>query len=585
MPAPWPPQAALIRVWRRSIPGAALAPIVALTVALAAGAAAAQVADPPLPPPAKPNVTHVALTAAGIESGDTSGTARVLVSGAITDVALAMRPVAALPLPPGAKPAVPRATEADLIAAAGFDPDEVGYLVYDLDTGEYLAGHNATRANFLPASVMKVPTTVAALSVLGPDHAFPTLVRFDGVQQGGTWRGTLTLVGGGDPVLDSDDLRELVATLKAAGLERLDGAFVYDDSALIAATSLEPTQPAEFSYNPGLSALSLDFNRVRVQWDGDIVRFVETHGTPPVAPIRLERDYNPAVRWPAGGAMLRHTFAPPGTRDAQGPVTERWSMAPLAPPRGAMWLPVKAPAPFVAAVFRALADEADIALPEPAPALAPARGPIVAQHLSPRLDSIVAAGLKHSNNLVAELLGLATTRHLEGRPLPIADSAARLEGWLAETFPWVDWTGFHMANHSGLSPDSRASPEQIVSILRYAVDQHPRAVDYLALMPARHFPKAEAQPVASRVRAGGFEPAVWAKSGTMYHGRGLAGVARAASGNRLVFAVFTSDLEARAAFDGEYLHYTRGAVRDAKRELTRARDLEHALLLKWSREH
>ncbi|WP_170294725.1 D-alanyl-D-alanine carboxypeptidase/D-alanyl-D-alanine endopeptidase [Roseospira navarrensis] len=554
-----------------------VAALLAGALILAAPSAWAEAGAPPPPPPTKPTVI---LTVP--DPGPPGGGEPTLGGGRVD---LAMRPLAGPPRPPGPKPANPRPSEADLIAAAGFAPEQVGYLVFDLDTGEYLAGHNATRADFLPASVAKVPTTVAALSVLGPDHTFPTLVRFDGDRTGGTWRGTLALVGGGDPVLDSEDLRELVEALKAAGLETLDGPFVYDDSALVAASALEPTQPAEHSYNPGLSALSLDFNRVRIEWDGDYIKRVRTHGTPPVAPIRVERSYDLSVGWSRSGPMLRHAFPPPGTRDDAGLVTEQWKMAPLAPGRGALWLPVKAPAPFVAAVFRELCAEAGITLPEPAPAMGPARGPIVAQHFSRSLDSITVAALKHSNNLVSELLGLATTRRLEGGPLSIPDSAARLERWLAETLPWVDWTGFHLANHSGLSPDSRASPEQIVSILRYGADRSAMGAPYLRLMPARHFPEAAGREIASLVRAGDVVPRVWAKSGTMFHGRGLAGVARGSSGNRLVFAVFASDLERRRAFDEGYLHYSGTAVRAAKTQLARARDLEHALLLKWITEH
>jgi len=558
-----------------------LAPSLALALALgtAVPLLSAHAGVPP-PPPAKPDI---AVLASSPEGPDRSVALATAESGS-TEIALALRSLPGLPLPPGPKPEVPHLSEADLIAAAGFEPDQVGYLVFDLDTGEYLTGHNATQAAFLPASVMKVPTTVAALSVLGPDYTFPTLVRFEGDRLGGLWHGTLALVGGGDPVLEAADLRQLVGMLKAAGLERLDGPFVYDDSALISAPVLEPSQPVEYSYNPGLSALTLDFNRVRVEWNGDAVTFVGTHGTPPVAPIRMERDHQPAG-WSRAGAPLHHAFLPQGTHDANGLIVERWKMSPRAPNHGAMWLPVKAPAPFVAAVFRALAADAGMTLPEPQPALGPARGTIVAQHFSQPLNSIVTAGLKHSNNLLAELVGLSTTRQLEGRPLSIPDSAARLERWLTETLSWVDWTGFHMANHSGLSPDSRASPEQIVSILRYAIDKNWGGESYLHLMPSRSFPDPDGRVVASLVHAGDLKPIVWAKSGTMFHGRGLAGVARGRSGNRLVFAVFTSDLKARQAFDDGYRHYIRTAVSAAKRQLGRARDLEHALLLKWVGEH
>ncbi|WP_143027132.1 D-alanyl-D-alanine carboxypeptidase/D-alanyl-D-alanine endopeptidase [Rhodospira trueperi] len=537
-------------------------------------------ASAPPPPPAKPVPSDSDVAAVGPSSFAFASDPR----GA---VALAMRPPVLAPLPPGPKPAAPRLTEAELIARAGFQPDQVGFLVHDLETGETVASHNADQAAFIPASVLKVPTAVAARAILGPGHRFRTEVRFEGTRTGPVWNGTLALVGGGDPVLESDDLRRLVATLKAAGLERLDGRFVYDDSALIGAPVIEPTQPPEHAYNPGLSALTLDFNRVRVQWRGDAVDLVKVYGTPVEGvPIRLRRDTDTAG-WSRAGPALRHEFAGADARDPGGAVTERWALSPYAPRDGALWLPVKAPAPFVAAVFRAVAAEAGVVLPEPEAAEGPARGVTVAFHRSPRLDVILASGLKHSNNLLAELVGLAATRHLEGRPLALADSAARLETWLAEAMPWVDWTGFHMANHSGLSPASRASPDQLVSILRYAHDQaRARGVSpFHALLPDRHFPDPESTVVAAGVRVGSLTPRVAAKSGTVYHGRGLSGIAMGRSGHRLVFAVFTSDVTARQRFDEGYLHYSGRAVSRARAQLGRARDLEHALLLTWISEH
>jgi D-alanyl-D-alanine carboxypeptidase/D-alanyl-D-alanine-endopeptidase (penicillin-binding protein 4) len=539
----------------------------------------ARAASAPPPPPAKPapsNIDPSVIESALSLPSDSGGV-----------VTLAMRPPVAAPLPPGPKPAVPRLTEAELITLAGFRPDQVGFLVHDLETGQTVASHNADRAAFIPASVLKVPTAVAARAILGPDHRFRTEVRFEGTRVGPVWNGTLALVGGGDPVLDADDLRRLVATLKAAGLERLDGRFVYDDSALIGAPVIEPTQPPEHAYNPGLSALTLDFNRVRVQWRGDAVDLVKVYGTPVEGvPIRLRRDTDTAG-WSRAGPALRHAFAEANARDPGGAVTERWALSPYAPRDGALWLPVKAPAPFVAAVFRAVAAEAGVVLPEPQAAGGPARGAVVASHRSPRLDAILTGGLKHSNNLLAELVGLAATRNLEGRPLPLSESAARLEAWLAEAMPWVDWTGFHMANHSGLSPASRASPDQLVSILRYANDlATARGVSpFNTLLPDRHFPDPETTVAAARVRSGTLTPRVAAKSGTVYHGRGLSGIAMGRSGHRLVFAVFTSDVAARQRFDEGYLHYSGGSVSRARAQLGRARDLEHALLLTWISEH
>lgn len=65
--------------------------------------------------------------------------------------------------------------------------------VVEVGTGKVLYTHNATRG-YIPASTMKLLTSTAALSILGPDHTFKTSVV-------SPKRGQIILVGGGDPYL------------------------------------------------------------------------------------------------------------------------------------------------------------------------------------------------------------------------------------------------------------------------------------------------------------------------------------------------------------------------------------------------
>jgi serine-type D-Ala-D-Ala carboxypeptidase/endopeptidase (penicillin-binding protein 4) len=65
--------------------------------------------------------------------------------------------------------------------------------VVEVGTGEVLYAHNANRG-YTPASTMKLLTSTAALSILGPEHTFKTSVV-------SPKRGQIILVGGGDPYL------------------------------------------------------------------------------------------------------------------------------------------------------------------------------------------------------------------------------------------------------------------------------------------------------------------------------------------------------------------------------------------------
>jgi D-alanyl-D-alanine carboxypeptidase/D-alanyl-D-alanine-endopeptidase (penicillin-binding protein 4) len=86
-------------------------------------------------------------------------------------------------------------------------------IVVDAGSRQDVWSHNAA-TTLMPASNMKLATSTAALTVLGPDHRFATRVFYGD--------GTLTLVGGGDRVLATADLASLAATavgcLKAAGV-------------------------------------------------------------------------------------------------------------------------------------------------------------------------------------------------------------------------------------------------------------------------------------------------------------------------------------------------------------------------------
>jgi D-alanyl-D-alanine carboxypeptidase/D-alanyl-D-alanine-endopeptidase (penicillin-binding protein 4) len=100
-----------------------------------------------------------------------------------------------------------------------------------LDDEEPLAG----------ASTQKLLVGAAALALMGPAYRFATRAVADAPVQDGTVAGDLTIVGGGDPMLTTADtprssqvpvthLSDLADAIVAAGVTRIDGALVADDS-------------------------------------------------------------------------------------------------------------------------------------------------------------------------------------------------------------------------------------------------------------------------------------------------------------------------------------------------------------------
>jgi D-alanyl-D-alanine carboxypeptidase/D-alanyl-D-alanine-endopeptidase (penicillin-binding protein 4) len=104
-----------------------------------------------------------------------------------------------------------------------------GAVVVDLTTGETVYSQNAS-LSLLPASNEKLAVTYAALTALGPGFRIETDVLGEGHQVGTTWQGDLVLKGYGDPTLSSADLVDLARQVRAAGITRITGSVLGDES-------------------------------------------------------------------------------------------------------------------------------------------------------------------------------------------------------------------------------------------------------------------------------------------------------------------------------------------------------------------
>jgi D-alanyl-D-alanine carboxypeptidase/D-alanyl-D-alanine-endopeptidase (penicillin-binding protein 4) len=83
----------------------------------------------------------------------------------------------------------------------------------------------------IPASVNKLYTTSAALGLFGPDERIETTaLAKTPLNEDGVLRGNLYLRGGGDPTLNADRIDELADALVKAGLTRVAGNVLGDES-------------------------------------------------------------------------------------------------------------------------------------------------------------------------------------------------------------------------------------------------------------------------------------------------------------------------------------------------------------------
>lgn len=99
-----------------------------------------------------------------------------------------------------------------------------------------LYAQNADRL-VLPASNLKILTVAVAAERLGWDFRFPTRLQAVGPITDGTLHGDLVVIGSGDPSIGSSDrgpaqlFSEWADALRKAGITRIDGRLVGDDSA------------------------------------------------------------------------------------------------------------------------------------------------------------------------------------------------------------------------------------------------------------------------------------------------------------------------------------------------------------------
>ncbi|MBE1237179.1 D-alanyl-D-alanine carboxypeptidase/D-alanyl-D-alanine-endopeptidase [Phaeovibrio sulfidiphilus] len=485
------------------------------------------------------------------------------------------------PRPLRAKPAAPALDPQALGARYRFSPSDFGFVLYDPATGEWLEAWQDTGA-FIPASVAKVPATVAALQVLGPAYRFETTFRSEGTVSGGVLHGDLYLVGGGDSTMDEERMALLVDRLAAAGISAVEGRFLYDDTALTPAPEIEPTQPGYLGYNVGVGALAMNFNRVELFWnpaDGPAIRSALRRDYPAAHAVRIAHESEPVDPQNRYSPRFESVLLLPSRRETGMEVApESWVLPSRWKGTGSIWLPVKVPGAYAAMVCRDIAKRRGLALPSPRFSPVPETARVLAAVSGGTLEQVARGVLESSNNLTAEMLGLAAAAALTGAPADIGSSAFVVQSLLTSAIPDQDWTGFHLANSSGLSTASRVSPRQIVGILNYALSEDGLpGVDYAALLPKLSW-------TLENGKSGGAARVVTvrAKTGTIYYGRGLAGLVETHSGRRLLFGIFVTDAAAREAFDSTNAHEDGAQVSKARGWLGRARAMERDLLWNWT---
>lgn len=453
----------------------------------------------------------------------------------------------------------PRVAELrDLIARAGLGGD-LSICLRDVGTGAVVESWQADHM-LPPASVTKAVTSLYALDALGAGYRFETYLVGTGPVVDGVLRGDLVLVGGGDPELDTDALDAMAQALARRGVTSVTGRLRPWGQAVPRIDRLNPEQPVEVAYNPTISGLALNFNRVFFEWrskgNGSYSLSMDARSAQHVPPVRVTRIAASSREGPT------YTYEDGGTFDS-------WTVArPRLGEGGSRWLPARKPDRYAAEVMTYFLKARGVAVAVGDPLGADPRGEVLVTHESQALDGILKGLLKYSTNLTAELCGMAATRARHGELVTLAGSAQHMTRWARTRL------GMYMAScadHSGLSEISRMNAEGLSrGLCRSARDGLRPLLKPVAIRDEKGRP-VENHPII-----------VEAKTGTLFFASSLAGYLRREGGRRdLAFAIFSVNDAKRAGINTRQEQSPPGAP-DWNR---RAKRLQQDLLKRWGALH
>jgi D-alanyl-D-alanine carboxypeptidase/D-alanyl-D-alanine-endopeptidase (penicillin-binding protein 4) len=441
-----------------------------------------------------------------------------------------------------------------LLRQSGLSGD-VTFAMADLATGTLLE-HHAQDLALPPASVAKALSASYALDMLGPDFRFETKILATGEITDGVLDGDLVLAGGADPTLNTDDLARVAQDLAALGLRKVTGQLLIWNGGLNL-FQIDPAQPAHVGYNPSVSGLNLNFNRVHFEWR-------RQNGSYSVAMDARTERYRPQVR--VARMRVEPRSLPIYTYQNAGSYDD-WTVAKNAlGDGGSRWLPVRKPELYAAEVFRDLARAHGITLGKATLAAEQPAGQTLVTHESAPLADVLRDMLKYSTNLTAEIVGLTASKVILGHyPDSLQLSADLMNAW-AEGATGIK--GLALVDHSGLGDSSRVSSAQMM----YALQALHSRLDLRVLLKPFHMRDEKRRIIKDHPIK------VQAKTGTLNFVSGLAGFVDLPDGREIVFAIFVADLDRRAGLSRAERENPEGG----RAWNIRAKKLQQALIERWA---
>ncbi len=434
----------------------------------------------------------------------------------------------------------------------GFKNALWGLSVRDAGTGEELIACDNAR-NLIPASILKLFVTGAALDILGPETKLKTRIYLDGAITKGVLSGGLYIRGGGDPSFGSGlvkgapsaeaEFEKWFQALKAAGVTEINGSVIADDS-LFEGQSLPGSWSWEdignyYSAQPTAIAINDNLYKLYLKPGAKIGDSAEVLRTEPnVSGLRFN---NFMLTGPAGSGDNGYIYDFP----EQYAATLRGTV-PLGPAEFAIKGAIPEPALFTAQEFTDYLNARGLKITGKASKLKSRMDYGAARYVTETagapLKDIVFITNKRSFNLYAEML----LRHLavaKGKPGTAENGISVLREYMAAN--GVDVAELKLFDASGLSRLNLVNVDDFTVFLG-KLSKKKFFGDYLASLVSPADPDATGHIKKMGVHTQ-LEKFLKIKSGSLAGVRGYAGYLTTKKGRLLTFASILNNYTAPAA--------------------------------------
>lgn len=434
---------------------------------------------------------------------------------------------------------------------------QYGVKVQSMKTGEIFFEHNSPML-FHPASNMKLLTTATALSRLGVDYRFKTVLAADS----GAYSfsdtlidGNLYLIGGGDPFLTLGEMVDMVELLKSSGIVHISGDLIGDesfmDSLSLGSGWMWDDEPATFI--PHITALSLERNVTKVvvtpgRRAGDPVnfRFVPYSPEFTVSNSAITIDTLGLLRSLDELNSLDSLEAPGSLNDDPLDVDRDWmkhrnhfkisGKYSIDSGPDTTWLNVVNPGLFATSVFYDLVEQAGITWGGTyrLGTLIDSTETLVIHHSEP-LSQIVYETNKVSDNLGAELVLKTMAAELTDTVGTAQNGLRIIRSFLQEI--GVDSSSYRIVDGSGESHYNLINADLVIKLLNHMYHDFRFQAEFLASLPIGGIDGT----LSGRMEEGPSFGNLRAKTGTVSGVSTLSGYVATADGEILAFSLMVQN--------------------------------------------